>query len=115
MNQGGGSSTQCSYHENTVLDSGEPALMLDIGSVGNLAGDGWVKRTALAGARHGRKPESWERDRPLGVQGVGTGAQYCSHNVRQPIAIPTENDVMKATFPGHWPHSAPAHPSHFSE
>ena len=96
--QDAGISTQCTYHENTVLDSGEPALMVDIGSVGNLAGDEWVKRVALAGAKHGRRPESWKRDRPLGVQGVGVGAQYCSHNIRLPIAIPTEKDCMKATF-----------------
>ena len=41
------------YPVETRLASGKPALLLDIGSVGNLAGDEWVKQQALLATKAG--------------------------------------------------------------
>ena len=61
------------YPVETRLSSGKPALLLDIGSVGNLAGDEWVKQQAVLATRAGLRPEQYRRERPLTVRGVGQG------------------------------------------
>ena len=57
------------YHVETRLPNGKPALLLDIGSVGNLAGDEWVRQQAAMALRAGLRPEQKRRERPLTVRG----------------------------------------------
>ena len=45
------------YHAETRLLNGKPALLLDIGSVGNLVGDELVILQAAAALRAGLRPE----------------------------------------------------------
>ena len=88
-----------SYHLETRLPDGKPALLLDIGSVGNLAGDAWVKDQATVAVDNKRKPEQYKRERPLSVSGVGNGSQSCEFNCRLPIAIPNQSGKFtKGTF-----------------
>ena len=65
------------YHVETRLPNGKPALLLDIGSVGNLAGDEWVRQQAAMAIRAGLRPEQRKRERPLTVRGVGQGGEKC--------------------------------------
>jgi hypothetical protein len=80
------------------LPSGRSAVMLDIGSVGNLAGEEWLKALALKAVKSGRKPNSYKRDRTLHVSGVGTGSQECKFNCEIPAAIPTTAGFLKGTY-----------------
>jgi len=80
-----------SYHAETRLKDGRSSLLLDIGSVGNLAGDEWVKHHATIAVNHNRKPEQYKRDRALNVSGVGNGSQSCEFNCKLPIAIPNRS------------------------
>ena len=41
----------------TALADGRPALLLDIGSVGNLAGDQWAQAQEVEATKAGRHPE----------------------------------------------------------
>jgi hypothetical protein len=66
-------------HAATRLEDGRPILLLDIGSVGNLTGDQWLKDTGRLAMRHGRRPEQYRRERPLDVSGVGNGSHKCTH------------------------------------
>jgi hypothetical protein len=87
------------YHSETRLKDGRLSMLVDIGSVGNLSGDQWVKAAATAALAHKRSPEQYKRDRPLSVSGVGSGAQVCTHNVKLPIAIPCKDgSIIKGTF-----------------
>ena len=76
-----------SYHAETQLPSGESALMLDIGSVGNLAGDIWLKKLTLKALKNGRRPNQVKRDRPLNVSGVGKLSQSCEYDCHMPVSI----------------------------
>ena len=67
------------YHVETSLPNGKPALLLDIGSVGNLAGDEWVRQQAAAARRVGLRPQQRRRARPLTARGVGKGGEKCTH------------------------------------
>lgn len=92
-------STQETYQCSEVkLADGRLALMLDIGSVGNLCGSKWAQAVALFAKRFGRRSNSIKRDRPLSVSGVGTGAQECHYNTHVPCAIPANSGVVKGTF-----------------
>ena len=51
--QGGGPG----YHVEARLTNGKMALLLDIGSVGNLAGGEWAQRQASAAMEAGMRPE----------------------------------------------------------
>ena len=57
------------------MPSGKPALMLDIGSVGDLAGDEWGQYQSAVAMRAGLRPEHRRRQRPLAVRGVGRGGE----------------------------------------
>ena len=88
-----------SFPVETCLGDGRPALLLDIGSVGNLAGDKWVQTQAAAAIRSGYKPEERRRERPLNVKGVGRGGEKCTHNCVLPIALKDEDgNVITGTF-----------------
>ena len=82
---------ELSFHTETQLPSGEPAILIDPGSVGNLAGDKWGKAIASVSVQNGRLPEQKKRDRPLHVSGVGNGTQECQFNVKLPVAFEQDN------------------------
>ena len=87
------------YHVETRLPNGKPALLLDIGSVGNLAGDEWVRQQAALALRAGLRPEQKRRERPLTVRGVGQGGEKCTHNCVLPVALlNTEGRSVSGTF-----------------
>ena len=75
------------FHTETRLKDGRPAILIDPGSVGNLGGDEWAIEVAKVAMQHKRKPEQRRRDRPLSVSGVGNGTQECTHNCTLPIAM----------------------------
>ena len=81
------SSSPTIYHVETRLPNGKPALLLDIGSVGNLAGDEWVRQQAAMAIRAGLRPEQRRRERPLTVRGVGQGGEKCLHNCVLPVSL----------------------------
>ena len=82
--------TAPTFHVETRLPNGKPALLLDIGSVGNLAGDAWVKQQAAVAMKAGKHPEQRRRETPLTVRGVGHGGQKCTHNCILPVALVDE-------------------------
>ena len=95
----GGQAVPTVYPVETRLASGRPALLLDIGSVGNLAGDEWVKQQATVAVQHGLQPEQHKRDKPLTVRGVGQGGQKCMHNCKLPIALgAADGKVITGTY-----------------
>ena len=92
-------SPKTAYHTETRLKDGRSSLLLDIGSVGNLAGDEWVQNQARIAVHNKRKPEQYKRERPLNVSGVGNGSQSCTFNCKLPIAIQNKDGKFtKGTF-----------------
>ena len=83
-------------HTNTKLADGRPSILIDPGSVGNLAGVKWAREVAKAAAENGQKPHFERRPRPLRVSGVGNGAQECHHNCHLPIAFKPIGDGPSA-------------------
>ncbi len=79
--------TTRSYHIQTRLADGRPALVIDPGSVGNLSGDAWAKEAANAAARHGQTPSCESRGRLLSVTGVSNGTQACEYDCKLPVAL----------------------------
>ena len=75
------------FHIQTRLPDGRPALIVDPGSVGNLCGDKWAREVAIAASRSGHKPSYTRRARPLQVSGVGHGAQACKFDCKLPIGL----------------------------
>jgi hypothetical protein len=65
--------------------------MIDIGSVGNIAGSRWIELVAKWAAKYGFKAQRRKRDRPLTVSGVGHGCQQAVTDFRLPCAFPTTN------------------------
>ena len=78
---------QQAYLQSTELASGKPGLLVDIGSIGNLAGDAWARTVSKACGRLGWRPEVTERNKPLRVHGVGTQPSEAKHDVKLPIGI----------------------------
>ena len=79
--------TSRTYHIQTRLSDGWPALMVDPGSVGNLCGDAWARGVAAVAHHNGHQPKYTKPSRPLRVQGVGNGAQVCAYDCTLPIAL----------------------------
>ena len=89
------------FHTETRLRSGEPGILIDPGSVGNLAGSEWIREvTKWAFLNHRRdKVKQYKRDRPLNVCGVGNGSQECPWNGVVPVATArTDNTYSRGTF-----------------
>ena len=82
---------QRAYLQSTELASGKPGLLVDIGSIGNLAGDAWARTVSKACGRLGWRPEVTERNRPLRVHGVGTQPSEAKHDIKLPIGIKKDN------------------------
>jgi hypothetical protein len=79
-----------SYATVTGADN-KPAVMIDIGSVGNIAGSRWIELVARCAHKHGFKAQKKVRERPLTVSGVGHGCQQASTDFRLPCAFPMTN------------------------
>jgi len=80
------------FHSETRLQDGRPSLLIDPGSLGNLAGDQWARDAASVCLKSGgtsRTPSEYKRSRPLTVSGVGKGSQAATYNVRMPYACKT--------------------------
>ena len=75
------------YHIDTRLRDGRQSIIVDPGSVGNLAGDKWCKEVAIEASRHGFTPRYEKRQRPLNVSGVGNGSQECVYDCELPISL----------------------------
>ena len=75
------------YSANTALADGRHALVVDPGSVANLAGDAWARKCASLAAADGRKPEHTLRQEPLNLGGVGRGAQQCDYDCTLQLAL----------------------------
>ena len=90
---------QLSFHTETRLADGRIGLLVDPGSVGNLAGDEWMQGLAKEAFSSGRKPSETRRPRPLQVSGVGAGAQECTHNCVIPTAcVGADGKADEGTF-----------------
>ena len=88
-----------SYLAATELQDGRLSLLLDLGSVGNLASTDWVRRVAVEAMKHGYRSKQAKRDKPLVVGGVGKGTQQCTHDCTLPIALqPAEGSTLLGTF-----------------
>ncbi len=81
------SEPKLAYHIHTRLADGRPAMLIDIGSVGNLCGDRWAKTVAQAAAQHGQTPKYEQRPRALRISGVGVGTQSCAYDCKLPVAL----------------------------
>ena len=90
--------TVMNYHSQTRLGDGRPAIIVDPGSVGNLAGDKWAKSVAMMASAHGKHPSYEARERVLNVSGVGNGAQKCQYNCKLPIALSHHNGTRSGTL-----------------
>jgi hypothetical protein len=77
-----------SYATVTGSDN-KPAVMIDIGSVGNIAGSRWIELVTKWASMHGYKSQKRRRERPLTVSGVGHGCQQVVMDFRLPCAFPT--------------------------
>ena len=87
----GRTSEGITYHSETRLQDGRPSLLIDPGSVGNLCGEEWAKRTAQAARQNNLTPKYTKRDRPLKVSGVGKGAQTCAYDCHIPLCFEKED------------------------
>jgi hypothetical protein len=72
-----------------ALPNGRPSVMLDIGSVGNIAGSRWIDLVVRWAAKHGYKSQTGKRLKPLTVSGVGHGCQQATVDYRLPCAFLT--------------------------
>ena len=63
------------------------SLLVDMGSPGNLCGDGWSEEMAAESQRIGRNPEHLKRDRTMTCRGIGAGAQSTDWDVRHSISL----------------------------
>jgi len=88
-----------SDHRNTQLTSGRRAVMLDTGSCGNLAGSKWCINSTKAAMSSGLEVRSFQRHKPLGVSGVGKGAEVCKHDAALPAVLKTQDgSYLRATY-----------------
>ena len=87
-----GAVSSLNYHVDTRLADGRHAMVIDIGSVGNLCGDQWAKYVAKEAAKNGETPSYVRRPKPLQVRGVGTGSQECPFDCKLPISLKKDGE-----------------------
>ena len=74
-------------------------IIVDVGSVGNLAGARWLAKMASISKRHSRIPNSSKREIPLQVSGVDGTGNPCVYDAQIPICVPTQPDgIIEGTF-----------------
>ena len=76
------------FHIRTRLGKWRDGLLVDIGAVGNLVGSAWVKRQTDRAAAHNLPTKTVRMTTPLGVEGVGKGAQVCVESISVPTSLP---------------------------
>ena len=74
------------YRADTILN-GKQCVLLDIGLMGNLAGDGWARSVAEKSRDNGGTSSTHKRERPLVVNGVGHGSQQAHYSASLPLAF----------------------------
>ena len=90
---------QRSGNNETSLSDGKVALLVDIGSFGDIAGDRWLASLTQALKNAGCPLDDIEqirREKALNVSGVGSGSQVCNYNTQIPVAIPTQEGTLRA-------------------
>ena len=75
------------YHQSTSLQNGRLGILIDPGAWTNLAGSNVAHQMATAAINSGHEPAQSRLDRPLKIQGVGSGVQSCNWQVTLPIAV----------------------------
>ena len=90
-------SSESSYHIQTQLADGRPAILVDPGSVGNLCGDRWAEKVAETAKKAGLKPSYQQRRVPLNVSGVGNGSQSCNYDCSLPVSLRHADDPNKSS------------------
>ena len=83
------------FHANTRLADGRLGVLVDPGSVWDLAGDKWAKEAARCAVKHERNPRCELRKEPLNVSGVGNGSQACAYDSHLPISMRTTTGQLK--------------------
>ena len=83
-----------SYHARVRLAKGE-SVLIDTGAIKPLAGDAWCNRAAAAAAAAGHGTVYEPLKNTLTVEGVGTGANRCTHRAVIPVAF---EDGMTGTY-----------------
>ena len=90
---------KAAYLMQTSLQSGRPALLVDVGSVGNLAGREWMRSAAAVGRMFGMRSVQTPRPKALSVSGVGSGSQQCTHDCTVPVTLQTiDGRAVVGTF-----------------
>ena len=64
-------------------------MIVDPGSVWDLAGSEWAKSVAQRAHSHGFTPSYDRRRTPLNISGVGNGSQQCTFDCQLPVALRT--------------------------
>jgi hypothetical protein len=75
------------FHASVRLKSGHEGLLVDCGAIGNLAGDRWVARCALAAKKHGLGTQYSQLQGPLDIGGVGKNNQTATQQAELPCAF----------------------------
>ena len=87
------------YAAQTELPDGRQAVLVDIGSWGNLGGSVWARRSAALAMKMGKEVQQTKRTKPLTVQGVGNGTQECTFDIEVPIALEREDGtILEGTY-----------------
>jgi hypothetical protein len=90
---------QAAWHARTRLPGDRNGLLVDVGAFGNLSGNSWVRRQALAAAQAGYPSTQTPMEKPLVVQGIGGDAPACRYQCQLPIALTdTEGHTTVDTF-----------------
>ena len=63
-------------------------MIVDIGAWTNLMGANLARQLAQRAIDCGYKPRQTRIERPLSIQGVGSGSQQCRWEMNCPIAVP---------------------------
>ena len=83
----GAASADLTYHTRTQLTNGQLSVIVDPGAWTNLMGENLARQLSRRAVETGHRPQQVTMERPLSIQGVGSGTQQCTHEIRTPIAI----------------------------
>ena len=75
------------YHARTQLPTGQLSVIVDPGAWTNLVGENLARQLARRAAEAGHAPQQVAMQKTLSIQGVGSGTQTCTHEIRTPIAV----------------------------
>ena len=83
------------YLSHTSLPNGKLGLIVDPGSVWDLAGSQWAGAVAYQAHLNGLRPNCHRRGSPLKISGVGQGSQHCAFDSHLPVAIRTDAGIKR--------------------